>query len=82
MVLTVQATEVATRTGKRQTHSARMEVVERLLLDRVDSQRTGFAIDLADEHAIMISATLATPCPTIGDTAMMGTEQTFHHPII
>ena len=59
-----------------------MEVVERLLLNRVDSQRTGLAIDLADEHTIMIPATLATPRPALGNAAMMRTELTLHHPTV
>lgn len=38
VVLTVQATEVATRAGDRQALGARMEMIKRLLLDRVNSK--------------------------------------------
>ena len=58
-----------------------MEVIERFLLYGVDGQRTGLAIDFADEHPIMVPATTAASRPAIGNTAMMRTEQTLHHPI-
>ena len=41
VVLTVQAAEIATRTGQRQTRRTWMEVVQRLFLYGVDGQRAG-----------------------------------------
>ena len=82
MILTIQATEIAARTGKRKTRGSRMEVVERFLLNGVDGQCTGLTIDLADEYAIMIHATLAAPRLAIGNMTMMGTELALHHPVI
>ena len=59
-----------------------MEMVEWFLLDGVDGQRTGFAIDLADKHTVVVSATTTAACPSVGDTAVVRTEQTLHHPIV
>ena len=78
MVLTIQATEIATRTGDGQTCCARMEMIQRLFLDRVDGQRTRLAIDLADQYTIVIPATATKPRLTIGDMAMVWTEQTLY----
>ena len=82
MVLTVQATEVTPCAGQRQTGGAWVEMVEWFLLDGIDSQRTGFAIDLADKHTVVVSATTTAACPSVGDTAVVRTEQTLHHPIV
>ena len=73
MVLTVQTTEVTTRTGEGKTGGAWMEMVEGLLLDGIDGQRTGFGIDLADEHALLIPATATAACLAVGYMTMMGT---------
>ena len=82
MVLTVQAAEVAARTGNGETRGARMEVVERLLLHRVDSKRTGLGIDLADEYTVMIPPTPAASRSSVGYPTMMRTEQALHRPVI
>ena len=82
MVLTVQTTEVTTRTGKGETGGARMEVVERFLLNGVDGQRTGFGIDLADEHTVVVATTATTARLAMGDMAMVGTEQALHSTVI
>ena len=59
-----------------------MEMIERFFLYRVDGQRTGFSIDLADEYAVMIPTTAATARSAIGNMAMVGTEPALHHPIV
>ena len=82
VVLTVQTTEVTPCAGQRQTGGARVEMIEWFLFDGVDGQRTGFAIDLADEHAIVITTTATAACPTVSDTTMMRTEQALYHPIV
>ena len=78
MVLTIQTTEIATRTGDGQTCCARMEMVQGFLLDRVDGQRTGLTIDLADQYTIMIPTTATKARLTIGYMTMVRTEQTLH----
>ena len=78
MVLTIQTTEITTRTGDGQTCCAWMEMIQRLFLDRVDGQRAGLAIDLADQYTIMIPATTTKARLTIGYMTMVWTEQTLH----
>ena len=78
MVLTVQAAEVAARTGDGEALGARMEVVERLLLDRVNSQRTRPSIYLANEHTALIASAPADARLALADVAMMRAEQTRH----
>jgi hypothetical protein len=51
MILTVQATEVTTRTSQGQTGRPWMEMIQRLLLDGVDGEGAGLGIDFADKHA-------------------------------
>ena len=82
MILTVQATEIAPCTGYRQTLRAWMEMIQRLFLDGIDCQRTGFAINLADQHAVPVSATATKACLAIGDMAMVRTDQTFQSPVV
>ena len=82
MVLTVQTTEVTPCAGQRQTGGAWVEMIERFLLDGVDGQRTGFAIDLADEHAFVITTTATAPSLSFGDATMMRTEQALYHAIV
>ena len=82
MILTVQATEIAACTGDGETGGAGMEMVEWLLLDGIDGQRTRFGIDLADECATMISSAATDARLAIGYAAMMRTEQTLHSSII
>jgi hypothetical protein len=78
VVLTVQATEVTTRTGNRKTCTARMEVIQRFLLNGIDSQRTGLSIDLADKHTILIATTTTDARPAIRNPTMVRTEQALH----
>ena len=82
MVLTVQTTEVTPSAGQRQTGGARVEMIEWFLFDGVDGQRTGFAINLADEHTFVITTTATAPRFAVGDTTMMRTEQALHHTIV
>ena len=82
VVLTVQTAEIATRTGEGETRGAGMEMVEGLLLDRVDGEGTGFGIDLADKHATLISAAAADASLAFGDVAMVRTELALDLPII
>ena len=78
MVLTVQAAEVAARTGDGEACGTRMEVVEWFLLDGVYSQRTRPSIYLADQHTALIASATADACPALADVAMMRAEQTLH----
>ena len=78
MVLTVQASEVTPCASDRETSGTRMEMVERLLLYRVDGQGTRLTIDLAHKHAIMIPPTATDTCLAISDMAVMRTKQTLH----
>ena len=82
MVLTVQAAEVAARTGDGEALGAGMEVVERFLLDGVDGQRTRFSIHFAYKNTLLISSVPADARPALADMAMMRTEQTLHPPVI
>ena len=82
VVLTIQATEVAARAGDRQTRRARMEMIQRLLLDRVDSQRTGLAIHFADKHTVLIASASADARLTVGYLTAVGTELTLHLAVI
>ena len=74
VILTVQTTEIATRTGQRQAFRARMKMIQRLLLNGVDGQRTRLAIDLADQYTVMIPSTATKARLTIGDMTMVRTE--------
>ena len=78
VVLTVQTPEVAASTCNGETLGARMEVVERFLLNGVNGQRTGLAVHLADKHTIHIPAASADTCLAIGNLAMMRTELTLY----
>ena len=82
MILAVQAPEVAARAGNGEALGARMEVVQRLLLNGVNGQRTGLAIDFADEHTVLITTTSTDTCLAVCNIAMMRTEQTLHPSII
>ena len=55
-----------------------MEVVQRFLFDGVDGQRTGFAVDLAHEHTVLITTAPADAHFTIRHLAVMRTELTLH----
>ena len=82
MVLTVQTAEVAARTGQRQTRRTRMEVVERLLLYRVDGQCAGLSINLTDEDAVMVTSASAAPRLAVGNAAVVRTELAHHAPVV
>ena len=78
VVLTVQTTEIAACTGHGETHGARMEMVEWLLLNGVDSQCTGPAIDLTNQYTAMIATAAADAHLAIGDATVVRTKQTFN----
>ena len=78
VILTVFAAEVAACAGKGEARGARMEVIEWFLLDGIDSQRTGFAIDLAHEDATVITTAAADARLAIGDATVVRTKQTFN----
>ena len=80
--LTVQTPEVAACTGNGEALGARMEVVQRLLLNGVNGQRTGLAIDFAHKHTVLIATASTDTRLTVGNLAMMRTEQTLHPSII
>ena len=82
MVLTVQAAEVAARTGDGKALGAWVKVVERLLLDGVDGQRTRPSIHLTDEYTALIASDTADARPALADTTMMWAKQTLHPPVI
>ena len=82
MVLTVQATEIAARAGDRETLGARMEVVNRVFLDGVDGQRTGFTLDFAPEHTVIVASATTDARLAICYMAMVRTEQTLHPSVI
>ena len=82
VVLTVQTTEVTARTGEGETGGARMEVVERFLLNGVDGQRTGFGIDLTDEHTVMVTTTATTARLAIRNMAMVRTELALYSVVV
>ena len=78
MVLTVQAAEVAARTGDGEALGARMEMIERFLLDRVYSQRTRPSIHLTNQHTALIASAPTDARPALADVAMVWAEQTLH----
>jgi hypothetical protein len=82
VILTVEATEVTACAGKRKALGAWMEMIERLLLDGVDGQRTGLSIDLAKENTTIIATTATASCLTISNMAVMRTERALHGPTL
>ena len=82
VVLTVQASEVTACAGKRKTLGAWMEMIERLLFNGVDGQRTGLSIDLAKENTTIIATTATASCLTFSNMTMMRTEQAFQLSIL
>lgn len=82
MVLTVQTAEIAARTSNGEALGAGVEVIQRLLLNGVNDQRTGFAIDFAHEYTFLIATTPADARLAVRYLAMMRTEQTLHPSII
>ena len=82
VVLAVQATEVATSAGDRQALGAWMKMIERLLLDRVNSKCTRPRIDLADEYAVMIATALANARLTVGYAAVVRAKLAFYSSVV
>ena len=82
MILTVQTPEVAASTSDGEALGARMKVVQRFLLNGVNSQRTGLAVHLADKHAIHIPTAPTDARLAVGNLAMMRTELTLHPSIV
>ena len=82
MILAVQTPEVAASTGNGEALGARMEVVQRLLLNGVDGQRTGFAIYFAHKRTILITTATADTRLAIRNLTMMRTKLTLHPSII
>ena len=82
MILTVLTVEVAARTGDGEAFGARMEVIERLLLDRVNSKCTRPRIDLADEYAVMIATALANARLTVGYAAVVRAKLAFYSSVV
>lgn len=82
VVLAVQATEVATRAGDRQALGAWMKMIERLLLDRVNSKCTRPRIDLADEYAVMIATALADARLAVGYAAVVRAKLAFYSSVV
>ena len=76
MVLTILAPEIAARTGDGEAFGARMKMVQRLLFDRVDGQRTGLAVTLAHEHAVHIASASADACLPVRNLAVVRAELT------
>ena len=82
MVLTVQTPKVAASAGDGETLGARMEVVQRFLLNGVDGQRAGLAINFAHKYAALVATAPADTRFAIGNLAMMRTELTLHPSIV
>ena len=82
VVLTVQTTEIAARAGKAQTLGAWMKMIERLLLYRVDGERTRSSINFADQLAFDVSAAAAQACLAVGNATMVRTKQTTYNAIV
>ena len=57
-------------------------MIERLLLNGVDGQRTRPSIHLANEHTALIAPAQADACLSLADVAMVWAEQTLHPAVI
>ena len=73
VVLAVQTTKVATRTGNGEALSAGVKVVKRLLLYRVNSQRTGFGINFADKHTSVVVTAVTDARLAVSNVTVMRT---------
>ena len=82
VILTIEATEVTACAGQRKALCAWMEMVEWLLLDGVDGQRTRLTIHLAEEYTTIISSTATASCLTISDMTVVRTKQTRYCPTL
>ena len=78
VVLTVQTAEVTACAGDGQAGGTRMEMVERLLLHRVDGQGARLAINLTHKHTAIIPPTATDTRLTFSDVTVMRTERTLH----
>ncbi len=78
VILAVQTPKVAACGGDGEARRAGMEVIERLLLNRVDGQRARVAISLADEHAAPIASAATQSHLAISYMAVVGAELTLH----
>ena len=74
IILAMQAAEVASDRCNRQAARTGMEVVQRLLFDRVDVFSNRATIDKGVELAVMIFSNSATPPPAIDDQAVKTAE--------
>ena len=81
MVLAVQTTEVAASASKRQARCARMKMIKRLFLYRVDGKSTRLSINIADEYSSNIATASANTRFTVSYTAMMRTKQTTYRSV-
>ena len=78
VVLTVQTAEITPCAGNGETGGTKMEMIERFLLHRIDSQGTRLTIDLAHKYAIIIPPTTTDTRFTLSDVTVMRTERTLH----
>ena len=78
VVLTVQASEVTACAGNGETGGTRMEMIERFLLHRIDSQSTRLTIDLTHKYAIIIPPTATYTRLALSDVTVMRTKRTLH----
>ena len=59
-----------------------MELIERFLLYRVYGKSTKPAIDVANERSPYVAPTLASSRLTVGNAAVVGTEQALHGSVV
>ena len=59
-----------------------MKMIERLLLHRVDGQRTGLAIDLADQHTTPILPAAANARLAVRNPTVVRAELALHSSIL
>ena len=55
-----------------------MEMIDGFLFYRVDCQSAWFAVDLTEEHATTIPPAAADATVTVGNAAVVRTEQALH----
>jgi hypothetical protein len=82
VILTVVTPEVAACAGDGEARGTRMEMVEGLLFNRVNSKSAGLAVNFADKHAVMVAATTTTSRLSIGNVTVMRTELAHHYTIL
>ena len=74
--------EIATRTGNGEALSAGVKVVKRLLLYRVNSQRTGFGINFADKHTSVVVTAVTDACLAVSNVTVMRTKLALNDTIV